>query len=155
MSKIYIRYGLITAVILIVYFLLLKLMGLHDQPIYSVLNGVIFALGIYMAMKAYKDKKSRFKYQKGFQLGLYTGGFATIIFTVFMAIFIYQIDSVFANKIVEGWSMDMNSGKLLILVSIVFMGFSTSLVLTLAFMQLLKDSWNSAEGKRNTMGKNE
>jgi len=151
MFKIYTRYGLITAAILIAYFLLLKLIGLHNMPVFSAANGLIFAVGIYLAMKSYKNKKSRFKYQKGFQLGLFTGGIATLVFTVFMAIFIYQIDSEFADTIVEGWSLDMDSGKLLILISLVFMGFSTSLVLTLSFMQLLKDTWNDAEGKRNSL----
>lgn len=151
MFKIYVRYGVIISVLLIIYFLLLKLIGLHEYPVLSAFNGIIFGIGIFMAMKKYKSTKSRFKYQKGFKLGIFTGGIATILFTGFMALYIYQIDSEFANQILDGWNIDFNSGKLVMLISLVFMGFSTTFVLTLAYMQLLKDSWNTPEGKRNTL----
>ncbi len=151
MFKTYSRYGVIMAVLLIAYFLLLKLFGLHEYPVLSAFNGVIYGGGILLAIKKYRSGKSKLKYQKGFQVGFMSGALATLLFVVFMAIYIYQIDSEFANTIVDGWSLDFNSGKLLLLITVVFMGFSTSLVLTLAFMQLLKESWNTPEGKRNTM----
>ncbi len=150
MFKIYFRYGIGIAVVLIVYFLLLKIIGLHEYPILSAANGLIFAGGIFMAQKKYRSQKNNFKYEKGFELGLLTGGLATVIFTIFMAVYMYQIDAEFAQNILESWEMEYDSGTAILLLSLLLMGFSTTLVLTLAFMQLLKNSWNTPEGDRKT-----
>ena len=151
MFKIYSRYGVGIAVILIAYFLLLKLLGLHQYPILSAANGVIYGAGILFAIKRYKAESSKFQYEKGFEVGFLCGGVATILFTIFMALYIFELDTEFAHYILDSWNLNFNKGTLILIISIVIMGFSTSLVLTLAFMQLLKDSWNTPEGKRNTM----
>lgn len=151
MSKIYTRYGILIAVVLIAYFLLSKLIGLHHYPVFSAANGVVFGVGILLAMKKYKGDKNNFKYQKGFQLGIFTGGLATLLFTIFMALYMYMVDTEFAKNILDSWGWNYETGTLMILMSLVVMGFATSMVLTLAFMQLLKSSWNTPDGKRNTL----
>lgn len=151
MLKLSSTYGIWIAIILIAYFLLLKLVGLHQYPAFSIFNGVIYGVGLYMATRAYRNKTHDWKYEKGFEIGLFTGGIATIIFTVFMAIYMYQIDGVFAANILESWSLDYDLGASMLLVSILIMGFATTLVLTLAFMQLNKKSWNTPDGNRNTL----
>ena len=143
MGKYYLKYGIGIAVALVAYFLLTKMLGLHKYPILSAANAVIFGAGILFAMKKYKLEKSNFKYEKGFQVGLFTGGFATILFSVFMAVYIFQIDTQFAHAILDSWGLNYNKGGLIVIISLVMMGFSTTLVLTLAFMQLLKESWNT------------
>ncbi|GHC46044.1 DUF4199 domain-containing protein [Ulvibacter litoralis] len=145
MGKIAIKYGIGTAVVLIVYFLLLKVVGLHEFPVLSVANGIIFGVGILIAMQKYKASGKSFFYQDGFQLGLVTGAIATILFSIFMALYIFQIDTEFAHAILDSWSLNYNKGGLIIIVTLIMMGFSTTLVLTLAFMQLLKDSWNATK----------
>ncbi|QNJ97262.1 DUF4199 domain-containing protein [Constantimarinum furrinae] len=153
MEKVYLKYGIGIAIALIAYFLLTKVLGLHQYPVLSAANAVIFGAGILLAMKTYKANKSNFKYEKGFQLGLFTGGIATILFAIFMSVYIFMIDTQFAHAILDSWGLNFNKGALIVIVSLVMMGFSTTLVLTLAFMQLLKESWNTPEGKRNTMSK--
>jgi len=145
MAKMYTRYGIIIAIILIAYFLLLKLLGLHQYPVLSAANGVIFGVGILMALKQYKSSESSFKYQNGFQLGIFTGGLATIIFVIFMAVYMYQLDAEFSQNILDSWQLNYESGTFIILISLFIMGLTTSLVLTLAFMQLLKQSWNTTK----------
>ncbi len=151
MFKVYSRYSIWIAIILIAYFLLLKLFGLHQYPVLSAVNGLIYGVGIYMAIKHYNAKKTNFKYEKSFEVGFLTGGIATILFTGFMAVYMYQIDSEFATHILKSWGEQYARGTLILVVSIGLMGFATSLVLTLSFMQLLKTSWNTADGKRNTL----
>lgn len=151
MFKVYSRYGIWIAVVLIAYFLLLKLVGLHQYPVLSAVNGLIYGAGLYMAMKKYSLRKNKFKYEKGFEVGLLAGGIASIIFTVFMAIYMYQIDAEFATNIMDAWNLEYDMGTLMLLMSLLIMGFATSLVLTLAFMQLLKNSWNTQDGNRNTL----
>ena len=153
MEKVYLKYGIGIAIALIAYFLLTKVLGLHQYPVLSAANAVIFGAGILLAMKTYKANKSNFKYEQGFQLGLFTGGIATILFAIFMSVYIFMIDTQFAHAILDSWGLNFNKGALIVIVSLVMMGFSTTLVLTLAFMQLLKESWNTPEGKRNTMSK--
>ena len=142
MKKYYMKYGLGIAGALIAFFLLTKLVGLHQYPILSALNGVIFGAGIFYALRDYKSSSDRFKYQDGFQVGLFVGGLATVIFTAFMAIYIHQIDTEFAQAILDSWGLNFNKGALILILSLFIMGLSTTFVLTLAFMQLLKESWN-------------
>jgi hypothetical protein len=125
--------------------------GLHQYPTFSIANGLIFAGGIYMALKKYSSREAAFKYEKGFEVGLFTGGIASILFTIFMAVYMYQIDGEFAANIMKSWGLDNDLGTLMLLLTVLIMGFVTTLVLTLAFMQLLKKSWNTKDGNRNVM----
>lgn len=145
MGKYEIKYGIGIAVTLIAYFLLSRILGLHRFPIFSALNGVIYGAGIMMAMKSFKLSDTSFKYERGFQVGLFCGVIATLIFVGFMAIYMFQLDTEFANGILDSWGLNYNKGALMVLVTLVMMGISTSLVLTLAFMQLLKTSWNTSK----------
>ncbi|MCG2418069.1 DUF4199 domain-containing protein [Aequorivita sp. F47161] len=151
MFKVYSRYGVWIAIALIAYFLLLKLIGFHQYPELSSINGLIFGFGIYIAMKKYATAENNFKYEKGFEVGLFTGGIASILFTIFMAIYMYQIDTEFAAGIMERWNLEYSLGTLMLILSVLIMSFATTIVLTLAFMQLLKKSWNTQDGKRHTM----
>lgn len=152
MFKVYSRYGIGIAIVLIVYFLILKLIGLHQYPVFSSVNGLIFGLGIYLALKNYASQKNNFKYEKGFEVGLLSGGIASLLFAIFMAIYMYQIDTEFSAMIMERWNQELESGTFMLILSVLIMGLATTVILTLSFMQLLKKSWNTQDGNRNTMG---
>lgn len=146
-----IKYGLLIGLALIIYFLLLAAIGLHTMPGFSLLNGVIVGAGIFYAIKTYRDKKkSKFKYQKGFMTGLLTGFNATILFTIFFGIYVRYIDQAFPEQLMGNWAADYSSALAMLLFVEAIMGFASSVVLTLAFMQLFKSSWNTPEGKRHT-----
>ncbi|MFT4847939.1 MAG: hypothetical protein ACI83B_000462 [Sediminicola sp.] len=145
MKSLAIKYSIGIALMLVAYFLLLKLIGLHNYPILSAFNGVIYGAGILLVIRRFKAENESFDYLNGFQLGLFTGAIATVMFSFFMALYIFQIDTQFANAILDSWGLKYNKGGLIIIVSLVMMGFSTTLVLTLAFMQLLKESWNTSK----------
>lgn len=142
MGRYFTKYGIGIAIVLILYFLITKLLGLHQYPMLSSLNALIFGGGIFYAIRNYKRTTKDFSYQEGFQIGLFTGGLATVIFSVFMAVYIFMLDHQFAEAVLDSWNLNFNKGALILIVSLVIMGFSTTFVLTLAFMQLLKDSWN-------------
>lgn len=150
-SSVPLKYGIFIAIALIVYFLLLSLLDLHKNPVYSAFNMVITGGGIFLAIKAYRDKNAqKFKYQKGFMAGLSAGFIATVIFTAFFAIYTSELNPNFQEELITMWETDwfVNIGMLIFTVAL--MGFATSLVVTLAIMQLLKPSWNTAEGKKHT-----
>ncbi|MDY8135048.1 DUF4199 domain-containing protein [Aquimarina sp. 2201CG5-10] len=142
-STIPVKYGVLIAIGLIIYFLILSLVGFQTNPIFSLGNGIIVAFGLYYAMKNYKlEKGNTFEYQKGFMAGLFTGFNATLIFTIFFAIYVTNINTNFLPEMLANWSSHYHVGVGIVVFIAAIMGFATTFVLTLAFMQLLKESWN-------------
>ena len=143
-----IKYGIAIAAGLIAYFLILSLFGAHKKPIFSLFNGVIMAYGMYEAIKHYRLlKANKFKYEKGFMAGLLTGFNATIIFTIFFGVYATEIKPDFINELLSMWRSDYGIGIGIVLFVVAVMGFATSIILTLMYMQLFKDSWNTKAGK--------
>lgn len=142
MTKHYTKYGFLITALLIAYFLLLRLFNLHTITVLSSFNAVIFGFGIYLAITSYKKSKKTFKYEKGFQVGLLSGFFAAVLFGISMAVYMYHIEPSFAKTIIDSWDINISNGPFILIVSVLIMGLATSFVLTLAFMQLLKESWN-------------
>ncbi|MDH7446075.1 DUF4199 domain-containing protein [Aquimarina sp. 2201CG14-23] len=142
-STIPVKYGVMISIGLIVYFLILSLIGVQTNPVFSLGNGIIVAIGLYKAMKDYKvEKGGAFEYQKGFMAGLFTGFNATLIFTIFFAIYVTNINTNFLPEMLANWSSHYHVGVGIVVFVAAIMGFATTFVLTLSFMQLLKDSWN-------------
>jgi len=165
-----IRFGIAISGSLIAYFLILSLFNAHTSPIYSLFNCVIVAFGIYEAIKSFKlSEGDKFSYTQGFTIGIISGFVATIIFTVFFAFYVKEIDTDFSIRFLESFNrneiiyysnsesnyfefMDnLNEAKeleggiailvvIVILSSALIMGFLTTLVLTLIFMPLFMRS---------------
>lgn len=134
--------GLLIAAGLILYFLLIRLLGLHKEVMLSSLNALIFGVGLYFAMRKMKSEDPGMSYEAGFATGMAAGSVATGIFTVFMAIYMYQIDPSFPKTLMERWNMEESLSTSMLILMILTMGAVTTLVLTLSYMQLLKKSWN-------------
>lgn len=151
-SSIPLVYGVYVAIGLIAYFLLLSLFGLHRNPAFSVLNMVITGAGMFLAIKKFRaEKGGKFKYQKGFMTGLVTGFIATIIFTAFFAIYTTELNPGFQEELITMWETDYFVTIGMLVFTVALMGFATSFVLSLAFMQLLKPSWNTKEAQKHTL----
>ena len=137
------RFGIAISGSLIGYFLLLALFGWHTNPIFSLFNGVITGFGIYEAIKYYKlEVGSEFDYSKGFTVGVIAGFTATIIFTVFFLLYATELNPDFLSQLLEVFKGDYNVGIGLVAFVVAIMGFATTVVLTLSFMQLFKSSRN-------------
>jgi predicted membrane metal-binding protein len=144
-----IRFGIATSGSLIAYFLVLSLLGLHTNIFYSLFNGVITGFGIYEAIKYYKLQEGKsFRYSTGFAAGLTTGGMATIIFTIFFALYSTELNPGFLEILSSQWASEYQSFEAIVFFVVAVMGFSTTVVLTLTFMQLFKSS-NNLNTKRN------
>ncbi|WP_282162009.1 DUF4199 domain-containing protein [Ulvibacterium marinum] len=138
-----IRFGIATSGCLIAYFLMLSLFNLHINVFYSLFNGVITGFGIYEAIKFFRLRdKEGFNYGKGFMAGLVTGGVATLIFTLFFALYSTELNIEFLNELSTVWAKDYRNFEGIVFLTVAVMGFATSLVLTLSFMQLFKTSNN-------------
>ena len=138
-----IRFGIATSGCLIAYFLILSLFNLHTNVFYSLFNGVITGFGIYEAIKYYKLRESvGFNYGKGFMAGMVTGVVATLIFTLFFALYSTELNIGFLEELSTQWAKDYQSFEGIVFVTVAIMGFATTVVLTLTFMQLFKNSNN-------------
>ncbi|MFO7702982.1 MAG: DUF4199 domain-containing protein, partial [Psychroflexus maritimus] len=78
-------------------------------------------------------------YTHGFSAGLVTGFLASILFTIFMAIYATEINPNFIDALVEGFARHYDVGVATFAFIVLLMGFATSVVLTLSFMQLYKN----------------
>ncbi|WP_224488559.1 DUF4199 domain-containing protein [Robertkochia flava] len=149
-NRIHIRYGLIIAVVLIAYFLLLRLFGLHENPWLRVFNGAIVAYGLYAAIRLRRVLEGdKFDYYKGFKTGIYSGFLATLVFVGFMALYMYHLDPEFPEMLLDTWMKDYNQGPGILIFILVVEGFASTVVLTLAFMQKFKPSWNPKKRAQN------
>ena len=138
-----IRFGIVTSAVLIAYFLILALMGKHTNVFYSLFNGVITGFGIYETIKYTKLRMGKeFNYGKGFMAGITTGFVATLLFTIFFALYSTELDADFLDKLSEVWAKDYSNFQGIVFFTVAIMGFATTLVLTLSFMQLFKTSNN-------------
>lgn len=138
-----IYFGLGTGLILIIYFLLLSAFGVNTNPIYSLLNGPIMAIGMFLSLKAYKKEKgTNFKYDKGFTAAVFTGFNATLLFTLFFGCYGYFINSGYMEQLMGNWSSHYHTSTSLLLFVVFIMGMATTMVLSLSLMQWFKKSWN-------------
>jgi len=140
-KTLYVKYGLLIGAALIAYFLLIRLVGLHDNHWLRVLNGVIVAYGIYAVIKKKKSiEKENFEYFSGFATGILTGVIATMVFVLFMGIYLFHIDTPFA-ALLMGYLAGVGGPEILLLI-LAIEGVSSSVILSLTFMQKFKVSRN-------------
>ncbi|SIP95950.1 DUF4199 domain-containing protein [Maribacter ulvicola] len=136
-----IRFGVAASGCLIAYFLILSLLQLHVNVFYSLFNAVITGFAIYEAIKYYKlEKGTAFAYSGGFMAGLITGGVATLIFTLFFAVYSTELQPGFLEELSTKWANTYRSFEAIVFLVVAVMGFTSTLVLTLTFMQLFKTS---------------
>ena len=143
-----VRYAIAISGCLIAYFLILALFKLHTNPVFSFFNAIISAFGIYAAIKYYKlEQGNAFEYSKGFIVGILTGFISTIIFTIFFTVYATEIDSEFLPNLLKVIDREYDDSIGIIAFVVAIMGFSSTVVITLAFMQYFKNSWNPTENK--------
>ena len=138
-----IRFGLVITACLIAFFLILALFNLHTNPLFSLFNGLITGFGIYEAIRVYKlEQGSNFNYINGFKIGLIAGSVATLLFTIFFTLYATEINPEFLPSLLEVFNGSYSSGIGIVAFVVAIMGFATTVVLTLSFMQLFKPSKN-------------
>ncbi len=138
-----IRFGVAATGGLIAYFLILSLLEKHTNVFFSLFNGVITGFAIYEVIKYTKlQEGSAFTYSKGFANGIITGFVSTVLFTIFFAFYATELNPDFLGALSAKWASDYNNFKGIVFFTVAIMGFATTLVLTLSFMQLFKASNN-------------
>ncbi len=144
----FLRFGLVIALLLIGYFLLVKAFGWHENPWLRLVNGIIVGFGLYEVIRIRKLEKGKdFEYFDGFKTGIYTGFVATIVFTFFMGIYMFHLNPTFPSVILDQWMSGYFQGPGILLFILALEGFASSVVLSLTFMQRFKPSWNAKKSE--------
>ena len=87
-EKIALRYGILTAIALVLFFFFMKGIGLIEQYELRTLNVVILFSGIYFANRKYRKTNAADTYLGGIGVGLFTSALALILFSAFVVIYL-------------------------------------------------------------------
>lgn len=97
-------YGLRIALILIVYFLVMKFSGLSHHVELRLLNLFILTGGVYYALRRLKRNEKHLNYFKALVTGVATGAIGTLVFAIFL-FFYMQFDTELMQSIKENEPM--------------------------------------------------
>jgi hypothetical protein len=107
MERIGIKYGVLTAAGLIAYFLIMNLLGLAHIIELRFLNLLIMAVGVTLAIKAYKTSvQGQIGYLQGFGVGTITAVIGTTLFAALMVLFV----KIAGDSLVEALSSEQYFG---------------------------------------------
>jgi hypothetical protein len=108
MEKIGLKYGLLTAAGLVIYFVIMNLLGLVRIVELRFLNGIIMAIGVTMAIRAYKKTHHG---NIGYFSGLGVGSITSIVSTTLFAAIILLYIKIGGGSLVETLSNDRYIGE--------------------------------------------
>ena len=134
-----IKYGLLTALVLIVYFLLMKLAGQESNFALRFLNFFIIIGGCYFLLRnMYSGPDADSSYFNGLISGVVLTVTAVITFTAFMAVYVLLIDpsfmSVLENSQIWGSHLELEQAAFAIIIE----GIASGVVISFALMQHFK-----------------
>lgn len=139
------KYSILMGLGLIVYFLIVDALGFAAQSYLSFFNAVIVGIGIFFVIRDIHQNKEEFEYFEGFVAGVKSGFVATLIFTVFMAIYLFEIDPELALELKKQITTAGDGLEFALLLFILLSGFATSIVTPLLILPIYKKSWNTKE----------
>lgn len=142
MKAVTIKSGIFTALGLIVYFLLMKMLNLHQNLNLHYFNIVVLFLGLRYAIKHIRSINGEIKYLEGLKMGLLVTAISLLIFNIFMLIYETVIDPAFLDFLQQNISLGGNKSKqgtiLGVMGLITIEGLSSGFILTFILMQYYK-----------------
>ncbi len=94
-------YGLYTAIALIAFFFLMKLVGLIEVYELRTLNVIFLFTGVFLAMRHFRKNAEKASYLNGLGVGMLTSAIALLIFGAFITIYLSAIDPGFMETLKE------------------------------------------------------
>jgi carbon starvation protein CstA len=140
------RIALLTAGILIAYFVVLDLLGMGSQIYLLFANALIAAAGVYLTIKTVYDlEKEEFRYMDGFLAGIKMGFIAVTLYTVFVGIYIYEINHDLSEELESQIDIAGTGIEAALLLFIFLSGLATIIIASLLFIPLYKRTWNTRQ----------
>lgn len=139
-----IKYGLLTAAALTVYFLLMKLAGLEGNFALRFVNFFIIIGGCYLLLRnMYSGANGDDSYFTGLIAGVVLSVTAVITFTAFLAVYVLAIDPAFMkileNSQIWGSHLELEQAAFAIIIE----GIASGVVISFALMQYFKQFINN------------
>jgi hypothetical protein len=128
------NYGLRIAGSLILFFLIMKVIGLGHHAELRLLNLVILTVGIHLALKKFKQTHSeRMNYFRGLITGVATGAVASLVFGVFLFIYM-KLDTSMMQSIIDNEPMGRYLNAYMAAFIVVLEGFFSGLLVTFVIL---------------------
>lgn len=138
-EKIGIRVGLTIFFGLVVYFMLMKWLGLSHILELRFFNFVILAVGICYGINKFKhDSHESDFYLKGWGQGIFIAVVAIVLFALFMSLYINFIDKELLQRIRETTTIGVEATGFHLFFAILMEGMASAAVITLSAMQYFK-----------------
>lgn len=141
------NYGLKIAGGLIVYFVIMKAAGLGHHVELRLLNLVILVAGIFMALKKFKQThEDHLNYFRGLIMGVATGGVGSLLFGVFLFIYM-KLDASMMESIIANEPMGRYLNAYMAAFIVVLEGFFSGLLVTFVLLNWVDtDDVNDPQG---------
>ncbi|MBA4056289.1 MAG: hypothetical protein C0490_16360 [Marivirga sp.] len=128
------NYGLRIAGALILYFIIMKIVGLGHHVELRLMNLVILTAGIYLALKKFKlTHTDHLNYFRGLIMGVATGGIASLVFGIFLFIYM-QVDIDMMQSIRDNEPMGRYLNPYMSAFIVVLEGFFSGLLVTFVLL---------------------
>lgn len=132
--------------LLITYFLIIASIGIADKVYLSFLNAPIMAIGLYLIIRSiFKEQPRTFKYMDGFLSSLASGFLISVLFTVFMAIYLLELNPTLVQEMSTSLPLATGTDEVGLLLFIFLSGVSTAIVSSLLIIPIFKQSWNTRQ----------
>jgi Protein of unknown function (DUF4199) len=127
-------YGLRIAGALIVYFLAMKFIGLGHHVELRLVNLVILTVGIYYALKRFKQSHTdHLNYFRGLIMGVAAGGIGSLVFGIFLFVYM-KTDSSMMQSIIDNEPMGRYLNAYMASFIVVLEGFFSGLLVTFVLL---------------------
>ena len=129
-EKIGIQKGFVTFLLLGIYFLIMKSLGLVHLIEFRLFNALIMFYGCYTAVKLAKSNLEDFNFLRGYGVGLLTALTASILFTFFGLLYIELINPSFIIEIRSEGMLGIYQNKYIAVGQIFIEGAASGILLT-------------------------
>jgi hypothetical protein len=139
-ERVGIRYGIFTAIALIAFFFLMKLIGLVQVYELRALNAIFLFTGVYLAIRYYKKHSPSIAYLNGLGVGLLTSAIALLFFSIFVVIYLGAIDPAFMESLKQNEIFGQYLNPYIAGAAIFLEGTLSGLLVSFILMQYYKQS---------------
>jgi len=132
------KHGLFIAIGLLIFFFIMKALGLLHVVELRVFNVVIMALGIYGAVKKFSKKDpEEFTYFRGMGVGVVTGIIGSTLFGLFIFFYVSFIDTALMQNIIENEPMGRFMNPYIVSLIIAIEGIASALLVSFILLNYL------------------
>jgi len=137
--KIIIKYAILTTLIIGVFFLLSKLLGLQENPYLRFLNLFFVLFGIRQAIKVNIEQNKETDYLSNLGLGLQTSALAVILSIAGVMVYVEFIDRQFIEAMNNSFLIAGDLDKAEIFITLLIEGMASSFIGSFMVMQFYKN----------------